>query len=141
MVSGTDPMAGLQRLLDATEAGDLDRVCDRLGVRILGVFGSAARRYRDPGTPFPHDLDVSVSFLDEPLELELLAELGHLTHSDVIDLAVLDGAHPVLRAAGLVGIGLYERERGAWATAQMAALAEYRDTEQLRRLDLEALAG
>ena len=141
MLRGTDPIEALQRLLAAAEAGEVDAMCERWGVRLLGVFGSAARHIRDPEAPAPRDLDVSVSFLGTRHELELLADLARLTDCDVIDLAVLDGAHPLLRAAGFVGIGLYERERGGWATEQMAALAEYRDTEHLRRLDLEALAG
>ena len=41
----------------------------------------------------------------------------------------------------LSGRGLYENERGAYAVAQMAALAEWRDTAWLRRLDLQRMAG
>jgi predicted nucleotidyltransferase len=141
VVTGNDPMVALERLQHAARSGDLDVLCSRLGVRLLGVFGSAARRARDHLAPAPRDLDVSVSFIGPPRELELLGELTRLTGCDLIDLAVLDGAHPLLRAAGFVGVGLYEHEAGAWATAQMAALAEYRDTAHLRRLDIEALAG
>jgi predicted nucleotidyltransferase len=141
VVTGTDPMEGLRRLRAAARSGEVDAVCGRLGVRLLGVFGSAARRLRDPQSPSPRDLDVAVSFDGPPRELELLAELARLTGCDAVDLAVLDGANPLLRAAAFVGIGLYEKAPGGWASAQMAALAEYRDTEHLRRLDLEALAG
>lgn len=55
-------------------------------------------------------------------------------------MAVIDGAAPVLRARALSGLGLYESEPGVFATEQMAALAEERDTAWLRRLDLETLA-
>lgn len=70
-------MVALDALIAAAAEGDLDRVAERHGVRLLGVFGSTFR--------------------------------------------------------------LYERDAGAWATGQMAALAERRDTEHLRRLDLDAL--
>ena len=56
-----------------------------------------------------------------------------------IDILVLDRADPVARARGLTGVGLFEAEPGLWATTQMAALAEARDTDHLRELDLAAL--
>jgi hypothetical protein len=59
---------------------------------------------------------------------------------DRVDVAVLNEAGPTLRARALTGRGLYENERGAFAVAQMAALAEWRDTAWLRRLDLERMA-
>ena len=70
----------------------------------------------------------------------LLGALIDLVRFDGIDLAVVDGAEPLLRARAFTGIGLFEHEQGLWATEQMAALAEARDTAWLRRLDLEALA-
>lgn len=72
--------------------------------------------------------------------LGLLGDLAVLVESDDVDLVVIDGAEPLLRARAFAGIGLYEHERGAWANEQMAALAEARDTARFRRLDLEALA-
>jgi predicted nucleotidyltransferase len=138
---GGDPMAALDRLIDATERGDIDRICEQRGVDLLGVFGSAVRHRRDTGTPAPRDLDVAVQFTDQQPLLELIGDLTDLTNYDGLDVAVLNGGTPELRAAGLTGIGLFERTPGAWATAQMAALAEYHDTRHLRLLDLEALAG
>lgn len=125
---------GVRRLRDAADCGELDRVAERRGVRLLGIFGSASRPDADPA-----DLDVAVSFAGPPDELGLIDDLVRLSGVDRIDLAVLDGADPVLRAHGLVGIPLYECEKGLFATEQMAALAERRDTEWLRRLDLGAL--
>lgn len=72
--------------------------------------------------------------------LALVGALVDLVGGDCIDLAVVDGAEPLLRARAFAGVGLYEHERGSWATEQMAAFAEARDTAWLRRLDLEALA-
>jgi predicted nucleotidyltransferase len=115
----------------------LDEICRRLRVRVLGVFGSAAR----PGPTEPGDVDVAVGFLDHdgPL-LALLDALVDLFDCDCVDLALIDGAEPLLRARAFAGVGLYEHEAGSWATEQMAALAEARDTAWLRRLDLAALA-
>jgi predicted nucleotidyltransferase len=117
--------------------GRLDELCGRSHVRVLGIFGSAAR----PGPAEPRDVDIAVGFLghDGPV-LALLQGLIELVGCDCVDLAVVDGAEPLLRARAFAGIGLYEHERGAWATEQMAALAEARDTAWLRRLDLAALA-
>lgn len=59
-----------------------------------------------------------------------------------IDLAVLDGAGPVLRERALVGVvPLYEYRAGDWARAATAAVLERMDTAWMRRLDLEQLAG
>jgi predicted nucleotidyltransferase len=133
----TTALEAAQRLRDAAASGQLDEIAERLGVRLLGIFGSAARPA--PGTE-PRDLDVAVSFRGGPRELELIDALTQLTDFDRIDLAVLDGAAPLLRAEGLVGVALYEDEAGAWANEQMAALAERRDTQWLRDLDRQALA-
>lgn len=131
-----DPRTARRRLEAAADDGELDQVCDRLGVRLLSVFGSAAR---DDG-PAPRDLDVAVSFTGTPRVLELIDELVRITGFDAIDLAILDGAEPVLRAAALTGRPLFESEPGAFAVAQMAALAEKWDTAWLRELDLNRLA-
>jgi predicted nucleotidyltransferase len=134
-MDGTSPREALRRLRATAESGELDDVCDRLGVRVLSAFGSATTA---DGTA-AGDLDLGVSFVGAPDVLALLAALARLTGFDGIDLVLLDGADPLVRAEALVGVPLYERERGDFATAQMAALAERRDTEWLRRLDLDAL--
>ena len=72
--------------------------------------------------------------------LDLLDELAALTDYDGIDLVVIDGANPVLRAEALTGVPLFEHEPGGYAVAQMAALAEKWDTAWLRELALERLA-
>jgi predicted nucleotidyltransferase len=135
VIDTVPPREALARLVRATEDGTLDALCDALGVRVLGAFGSVVR-----DDPDPDDLDVGVGFDGPPHELELIDALARLTGSDRIDLAVLDGASPVLRAEALVGIPLYERTAGRFAIEQMAALAERRDTEHLRRLDLALMA-
>jgi len=123
----------------AAQDGRLGALCERLGIRILTVFGSVVR---ETGTP--HDLDVAVRF--EPGHrgdlLALVDELTVLTGSDLLDVLVLDRADPVARERALVGcVALYESEPGAYATAQIAATGERLDTQWLRDLDLETLRG
>lgn len=50
----------------------------RLGVRVLGVFGSAAR----PDAVAPGDLDVAVGFVGAPQELALLDVLTQLAGAE-----------------------------------------------------------
>lgn len=133
-MAAPDARAALGALLAAVADGRLDELCDRLGVRVLAAFGSATSDEHDAA-----DLDLGVGFIGEPRVLELLDGLVALTGFDRIDLAVLDGADPVLRSEALTGIPLYQHAAGVFATEQMAALAERRDTEWLRRLDLEAM--
>lgn len=127
----------MQRLRAAADDGRLDELCRRHGVRVLTVFGSAAR----PDTE-PRDVDVAVGF--EPSAggdvLALLDELTVLTGSDELDLMVLAHAGPVARERALVQcLPLYESEPTAYAAAQVAAMGERMDTEWLRALDLETL--
>lgn len=132
------PARGLQQLRDLAADGSLDRVCERHRVRVLTVFGSAAR-----DEPTARDLDVGVVF-DGPQGIDhysaLLDELMRLTGAEV-DLVRLDGAGPVLRERALVGaVGLFEHEPGDLDRALAAAVAERMDTDWMRRLDLALLA-
>lgn len=131
---GHDAIAALDRLRSAAEDGTLDEICERHDVRVLGVFGSVLTSTQ------PRDLDIGVGFRRRGGDvLGLIDDLTRLTGFDRTDVAVIDGADPVLRARALSGLGLYESARGIFATEQMAALAEERDTAWLRRLDLETL--
>jgi predicted nucleotidyltransferase len=133
----TTAIEAVQRLADAAADGLLDDLCGRLRVRLLALFGSAAR-----GAPTAtSDLDIAVEWITDGDAVELLDALTTITRFDRIDLAVLNGANPTLRARALSGLGLYENEPGGFAVAQMAALAEWRDTAWLRRLDLQRMAG
>lgn len=132
---GHDAIAALDQLRSAAEDGTLDEICGRHGVRVLGVFGSVLT------SSHPRDIDIGVGFQGPGRDvLGLIDDLTQLTGSDQLDVAVIDGAEPVLRARALSGLGLYESEPGVFASEQMAALAEERDTAWLRRLDLETLA-
>jgi hypothetical protein len=130
-----------QRLEAAAASGGLDALCERLDVDLLGVFGSASGL---PGVASddPHDLDVCVRFARGGRGdlLALIDALTVLTGYERVDVLDLAAAGPVARKEALFGIGLYERDPGAWSVAAMAAFGEWRDTEHLRRMDLEALA-
>lgn len=131
---GRNAATALSRLRAAAQDGMLDEICERHHVRVLGVFGSAL------SSSEPDDLDVGVGFRRRGGDvLALIDDLTALTGFDRLDVAVIDGADPVLRGRALSGLGLYECAEGVFATEQMAALAEERDTAWLRRLDLETL--
>jgi predicted nucleotidyltransferase len=125
-----------QRLVSAVADGTIDELCQRRRVRFLALFGSAAAETATADS----DLDVAVEWLTDGDVVELVDCMTLITNFDRVDVAVLNGAGPTLRARALTGRGLYENERGAFAVAQMAALAEWRDTAWLRRLDLERMA-
>ncbi|MDN5914111.1 MAG: hypothetical protein L0I76_03180 [Pseudonocardia sp.] len=92
----------------------------------------------------PRDLDVGV-----------LTEVGHaalhpgfgvaladLAEIGEVDLVHLDRGGPVIRERALVGaVALYESEPAAFANAQMAAIAERVETDPMRRLNLDLMAG
>ncbi len=133
----TTPAEGLARLRAAAVSGELDSLCERHGVRILTVFGSAAR-----SEPSARDLDVGVLF-EPDTEVDYIAvirDLMDLTEANV-DFVHLNRGGPVIRERALVGsIALYESEPGAWASASTAAALQRMDTAWMRRLDLELLA-
>lgn len=132
----TSAAEAAERLVAAAESGELDEICRARHIHLLGLFGSTARPAEGAE---PHDVDVAVSWAGPPDPLGLIADLVVLTGFDAIDLAMVDRADPLLRANALTGTPLFESAPGAYAVAQMAALAEERDTRWLRDLDLEAL--
>ena len=131
------PSEGLRRLRAAAADGGLDALCARHAVSVLTVFGSVVSR---PATA--RDLDVAAlplprQLLDVPA---LAVELSDLTGQDV-DVADLSRASPVLRERALVGcVALFEDRPGAYAAAQVSAVAERVDTDANRRLNLALLA-
>jgi predicted nucleotidyltransferase len=136
----TSPREALRRLEHAAADGQLDALCARHAVAVMGAFGSATRQ---DGTE-PGDLDVAVAFLagsDRDL-VTLWDELSALSGAgDRLDLLDLDAAGPVARSHGLVGVPLYEAEPGMFARRQIAASLERMDTEWLRRIELELLGS
>lgn len=122
----------------AAASGELDTLCARRGVRVLTVFGSAAR-----ADPRARDLDVAV-FTEPGAILDavgLINDLIDVTGVASVDLAHLNHAGPVLRERALVGsVALFESAEGRFADAQTAAIGERIETDAMRRLDLELLA-
>lgn len=134
----TTPEQGLARLRAAAASGVLDELCARHSVRVLSVFGSAAR-----GAPGPRDLDIGVfSEPGAPDDLvALVADLVALTGVERVDLAHLNRSGPVLRERALVGaVALFESGPGRFADAQTGAIGERIETDPMRRLDLELLS-
>lgn len=133
---GVEP--ALSALSKAAEDGSLADLCQRFGVDILTLFGSARTA---PATA--RDIDLAVRFrrgvTTDPVAL--INELMDLLSTDAVDLMLLHLATPTGRFSGLVEARpLYESAPGVWANAQMAAAVEFYETEWLRRLDLEQLA-
>lgn len=129
----------LSRLTAAAHNGQLDIVCTELDVRVLTVFGSAAR-----GQTSPRDLDVAVLYQPRGVhdDLRILERLSELAGTDRVDLLILDRASPTARRNAVVpAVPLFESEPGAFASFQMAAIGEYLETGWLRDLDLELLRG
>jgi len=132
------PADGLARLQAAAESDELDELCARHRVRILTVFGSAAR-----GEPDARDLDIGVMFEPDanPDYMAIIGDLMELTDANV-DFVHLNHGGPVIRERALVGsVPLYESEPYALARAQVAAVLERIDTRWMRQLDLELMAG
>lgn len=125
----TSPTAAVVRLRTAAEVGELDDLCLRYDVRVLTVFGSAAR-----GEVAPHDVDVGVlTEPGRPLDAEFGTALAAVAGIDEVDLVHLNRGGPVIRERALVGsIGLYESEPSALANAQLAAIGERGDGSDAR---------
>lgn len=130
------PAQGLAALRQAAASGRLDALCARHGVKVLTVFGSAAR-----GQAHARDLDVGVLAGSAGCDLiALVNDLVDLTGVQEVDVALLDSAGTVLQERALVGcVPLYQSEPGRYAAAQLAAIAQRVETDAARRLDLELL--
>lgn len=135
------PREALAVLVAAAEDGRLEEICDRFGLDLVSVFGSVL----DDREAAPSDLDVAVRFgpAAEPDQLGVISALGELVRCDELDVMVLNRAGVVARsrALGAGSRGLFERTRGAYALAQMAAVTEEMETAPMRRRDLELLAS
>ncbi len=139
MTAVVTPSEGLEGLRAAAGSGELRVLCQRRHVTLLTVFGSAGR-----GEPDPRDLDIGV-LTEHGADFDLfgfVADVIELVGLEQVDVAHLNAAGPLLRERALVGsIILHESEPGTWARASTAAVMERLDTEWLRRLSLDLLAG
>lgn len=130
--------AAVERLAAACDDGSLDTVLVANGVRAVMAHGSAV----DPAVEEPGDLDVAVWCGGAgPVDLlDVVAALTDAAGAD-LDLSVLDGAPVSLIARASTGRGLWEDEPCTIARLQMRFVPQWWDTEWLRRLRLEQLAG
>ncbi len=139
MAAVVTPSEGLERLRAAAESGELRVFCQRWHVNLLTVFGSAGR-----GEPDPRDLDSGI-LTAHGADFDLfgfVTDVIDLVGLEQVDVAHLNAAGPLLRERALVGsIILHESQPGTWARASTAAVMQRLDTEWLRRLSLELLAG
>jgi predicted nucleotidyltransferase len=140
---GSDARTALSVLVAAALDGRLDALCEPLGVALMSAFGSATHQSLHE----PRDLDIGVSFrrhgqvaLVSAPRLALWTALVDLTGYEGIDVVVIDGDNPVLRAEALNGVALYEHHCDQFAEARIAAVGEQRDTAHLRRRNLELMA-
>lgn len=126
----------VQRLLDVVDSGELVALCERAGVSLMVLFGSAVDTPEDAS-----DVDLAVSFeADGGDVLGLLDELYRFTGYEGFDILDLDRAGPVARERALVGCRLlYQAAPGTFANRQIAAIMERLDTDEFRRIDLGLL--
>lgn len=129
-------------LRGAVADGRVDAFCERHRLDLFVVFGSTA----DPDVVEPGDLDIAVR-CDPTSEtradvVAIADELARWLDLDVVDVVDLARADVVLRsrALGPRTVPLHEGAPGAFAIAQMAAMAEEMETAPMRRRDLELLA-
>ncbi|HXF73417.1 MAG TPA: nucleotidyltransferase domain-containing protein [Actinomycetota bacterium] len=115
------------------------------GVRLVVVFGSAARGSARPGS----DLDVGVLFdgaapfpsePPAPVDARREAVARALRADREIDLVVLDEADPLLlHEVALDGRPVFEAEPGAFEGFRLRAIKRYLDTAWIRRIEAERL--
>lgn len=137
------PHEALHELRAMAADGRLDEFCERHGIDLLVVFGSAV----DPGGPAtePRDLDLAVLAAPPPGPwgwTELASAVIALLHCDAVDVMDLSRAG-VLARAGALGDGepLYERSPGLFAREQMRAVGLRMELGWLERLRLDLLAS
>jgi len=123
-------------LLAAVDDGRVRSMCERLGLDLLVLFGSALT------TDDPGDVDLAVGYgpgVDHDL-LAFLDAVHDLAPGDFVDVLDLDRAGPVARVQALIrGRVLYERSPGTFTRREMFALGEYAETSHMREALLREL--
>lgn len=113
----------------------------RAGVRLVVVFGSAARGTEHPGS----DIDVGVLFDGPPAEprpfdARLEAVARALQADRPLDLVVLDEADPLLlHEVAVDGRPVFEAAPGTFEEFRIRAVKRYYDTAWIRRIEADAL--
>lgn len=114
--------------------GSLASMCDRLGIDLLLLHGSAVD---DPAAAG----DIDLAYLPTPGadvdHLQVVEELARLVPGDHLDVMPLHRADPVATYAALgLGDPLVERRPDVFAEQQIRAFGEYRDTQKFRDMAL-----
>ncbi len=127
-----------ERLKETARDGRLQVMCDEFGVDLLVGFGSAIR---DTGRA-ANDVDLAFRFgrLRNSDLLGFIDAVTRVAGVDTIDFMDLERAAPVAREQALAhGEPLFERRRGDFARAQMAAINARMDTEWIREMQRRQL--
>ncbi|HEY1094212.1 MAG TPA: nucleotidyltransferase domain-containing protein [Glycomyces sp.] len=127
-----------RRLKEMAQDGRLQSLCEEYGVDLLVGFGSAVHETGRPA----HDLDLAFRFRRDHRGdfLGFIDALTQAIGTDAIDIMNLDQAAPVAREQALAyGEALFERRKGDFTRAQMAAINARMDTEWVRELQRRQL--
>lgn len=126
----------VEELFTDRDSGRLAELCQKHGVDLLVLFGSARRRPESAG-----DIDVAYSFrygIDGD-DLAFVTALN-AAYGDNLDMMPLDRAGTVARYAALGGGEvLVELTPEKFALQQMASFGQYCDEQKFRDAQLEAL--
>jgi len=131
-----------QQLRDLSET-ELDILCRRHDVRVLTLFGSAARVGDRPPDRSASDLDIGVIFQPgSRRDLQgLIEDLIDTLGTEQIDVLDAERASETARLRAIAdGEPLYQSEAMAYANALMAAEALFMETAWMRRQALESLS-
>lgn len=131
MVTVADALHELHRHV---ASGQLADVCERLGIQLLVLHGSARSR---PDTARDIDLAYAAAPDAAPDHIDVVEALADLVPGDHLDVMPLGRADPVATYAALGrGEALFEAQPGLLAERRIRAFGEYRDTQKFRDLAL-----
>lgn len=125
-------------LIRAADDGRLEELCQRVGLSLVVLFGSAVL---EDATPADLDIAVLPVASDRLDRVATTTAFIDLVHVDAIDLLDLSRAGVMVRAHALgQGMPLYESVEGLYARQQMRAVPMAMELGWLTALELELLA-
>lgn len=139
----TEARRALDSLVRAQHNGELAKACERRGIRLLVLFGSAVNWYKSlaggqsPDLQLrPRDVDIALMLNRSNIPLifvEAVSELTRLVRSDALDPMQLDHATPVaLNSVAMNGVPLYQDDKLLFANFQLRAWSLYEDSTLYR---------
>lgn len=115
-------------------------VADAIGLRLVVLFGSTARRARAANDHDPADIDLGVIAGDEVDVVELTNAFIRALGEQAVDLVDLRRADPVLAlAVARDGIPLHEGSPGEFARFHSLAVRRFADTRKFRATEREVI--